>query len=150
MASYSFAIDAFDYILVGTLILTPVVLLISYIRKKVIRIIVSILFLLFFCVIGYIILLWSAFSSTHPKLVKTWKVDDYTIELTNRQAWAGSSYYQFDLKSVILFGLIDKTIDSYSCSSCKDNCIIEFVDQKKQIRVFNQCNGTLEEIILEK
>lgn len=148
IAGYSFSIDAFNYILVGVLILTPVIALIVYLKKRIVRIVVSVLFLVIFCFVGYVIMIWSAFSSTHPENVKTWETDGYRIELTHRQGWAGPPYYQYDLKRVFLFGIFEKTIDQYYPGmTLKDTCYIEFSkhDGHKTVCRFDQCKGTIEE-----
>ena len=147
ISGYSFSIDLFDYLLVGTLILTPVIFLIIYLKKMIVRIVVSLLFLFVFCFVAYIIMVGAAFSSTHQECIKTWKVKSYRIELTYRQAWAGPPYYQYDLKRVFLFGIFDKTIyQNNPGMALKDTCIIEFPEHGRRNTVyrFDQCKETLE------
>lgn len=148
ISGYSFSINFFDFLLVGIIIIVSVILFVVYFKKRILKIIITVLIIVGFSAIAYPLFLFAVFSSdSEVKHIESWRVDNYEIELINRQDWAGPSHYVYSLRKKLAFGVLEKTIaKEYPGQFLSEDCIVQFRERvypQKLLFQFDKCSETL-------
>ncbi len=151
LTGYSFTWDILDYLTIAIIAVFPVVKFFSVLKPTWVKVTVSVFSLIGICIAGYYIIIYVAFYTAGDKeKMQNWSVDNFDIELTHRQDWAGPTYYRYDLKRTIIFGIFEKTLaQNYPGTNLSDTCIVDFkkfYNYGDPVYTFDKCEQTIKEL----